>query len=104
MGYAVFGAKSVQQLQKHIRTTAQRSHLIVILPHAKARMRTRKVMAHEVFEVLRHGVINRPPEPNPAKGSLECRVERYLAGRECAVVVALDDERPSLLVVTVMLC
>ncbi len=29
-------------------------------------------------------------------------LDRYVAGRECAVVVALDDEQPDLLVVTVM--
>jgi hypothetical protein len=39
-----------------------------------------------------------------AKGTLECRMERYVAGRECGVVVALDDDNPHLLVVTVMLC
>lgn len=95
MGYAVFGAKSVQQLQKHIRTAAAQTELIVILPHAKARMKTRKVTINEVFEVLQYGVINRTPEPNLAKGTLECRMERYIAGRECAAVVALDDTNPN---------
>ncbi len=28
-------------------------------------------------------------------------MERYVAGRDCAVVVALSDENPNLLVVTV---
>lgn len=104
MGCAVFGAKSVQQLQKHIRSTAARTDLVVILPHAKQRMKLRRVSVAEVFDVLRLGVIHRTPEPNLPKGTLECRMERYLAGRDCAVVVALEDENPNLLVVTVMLC
>lgn len=101
MGYEVFASRSVQQLQRHIRTTAAHSELVVLLPHAKKRMHLRKVTVNEVLDVLRRGVIHRPPEPNLAKGSLECRMERYVAGRDCAVVVALADENPNLLVVTV---
>lgn len=101
MGYDVFGRKSIPQLEKHIRFVARQTACIVILPHAKRRMQTRKVTIHEVYEVLRHGCIHRQPEPNPTKGSLECRMERYVAGRDCAVVVALSDENPNLLVVTV---
>ena len=101
MGYEVFASKSVQQIQRHIRATAARSELIVLMPHAKMRMRLRKVTVNEVFEVLRRGIIHRTPEPNVAKGSLECRMDLYVAGRDCAVVVALTDENPNLLVVTV---
>lgn len=100
MGYEVFASKSVQQLQRHIRSTAAHTELVVLLPHAKQRMQTRKVTVNEVFEVLRKGIIHRTPEPNLAKGSLECRMERYVAGRDCAVVVALADENPNMLVVT----
>jgi hypothetical protein len=35
-------------------------------------------------------------------GHLVCRMERYVAGRNLAACVALDDEDPTLLVVTVM--
>ena len=101
MGYDVFCRKSIPQLEKHIRLLARDTASIVILPHAKVRMRTRKVTVHEVYEVLRQGCMHRPPEPNPAKGSLECRMERYVAGRNCAVVVALGDANPNLLIVTV---
>jgi hypothetical protein len=101
MGYEVFASKSVQQIQRHIRATAAHSELVVLLPHARTRMQLRKVTVNEVFEVLRRGVIHRTPEPNVAKGSLECRMEMFVAGRNCAVVVALADENPNLLVVTV---
>lgn len=103
MGYAVFGSKSISQLQRHIRASAVDSTTVVILPHARQRMKLRKVTISEVFDVLRYGSIRLQPEPNPAKGSLECRMQRYVAGRECAVVVALDDDHPDLIVVTVML-
>lgn len=103
MGYKVFGAKSTSQLQRHIREVAQDSACIFLLLHVKKRMKERKVLLNEVFEILRCGCIRRPPEPNPAKGSLECRMELYVAGRNCAAIVALDDDNPNLVVVTVML-
>ncbi|WP_332774882.1 DUF4258 domain-containing protein [Polaromonas sp.] len=103
MGYAVFGKLSKSQIQKHIRTIAKDSSKVFLVPHTKARMKERKVTIHEVYEILRCGLIRRTPEPNPSKGSLECRMELYVAGRNCAAVVALDDDNPDLLVVTVML-
>ncbi len=103
MGYAVIGAKSVPQLQRHIRSVAVNTSAIFITPHAKGRMRKRHVGINEVFECLRTGVINRTPEPNVSKGSLECRMQRYVGGRECAVIVALCDEDPDLIVVTVLI-
>ena len=74
---------------------------MVLVSHARQRMRLRKVSLNEVLEVLRKGAIRRMPEPNLTKGSLECRMEFYVAGRDCAVIVALSDEQPDLLVVTV---
>lgn len=102
MGYAVFGSKSIAQLQKHIRALSANTSRVFITAHAKSRMRSRRISINEVYECLRNGVIKRAPEPNPSKGSLECRMERYVAGCECAVVVALDDDNPDVLVVTVM--
>jgi hypothetical protein len=55
-----------------------------------------------MHEVLRLGVINRQPEVNDVKGSLECRMERYCADDNFGVVVALCDEDPMLVIVTVM--
>lgn len=103
MGYAVFAAKSVAQLQKHIRTISADTSTVFVTTHARARMKLRRVGIAEVFECLRKGVIHRTPEPNAAKGSLECRMERYIGGRDCAVVVALDDDEPGVIVVTVMI-
>lgn len=103
MGFESFAAKSVLQIQRHIRSTATESGRVVLVAHARQRMRLRKVTFSEVLEVLRKGTIRRQPEPNVMKGSLECRMEYYVAGRDCAVVVALSDDHPDLLVVTVWL-
>lgn len=102
MGYAIFGSRSIAQLQRHIRVVSADTSRVFITAHAKNRMRSRRISITEVYECLRNGVIRRTPEPNPSKGNLECRMERYVAGCECAVVVALDDDDPDVLVVTVM--
>jgi hypothetical protein len=36
------------------------------------------------------------------KGSLECRMEHLCAGKNVAVIVALSDENPDLIIVTAM--
>lgn len=101
MGYQTLQKKPLAQLAGHIRALAQDSGAVLLTQHASTQMRKRKVSSAEVLECLRLGTLRRVPEPNPGKGSLECRMERYVAGRELAVVVALSDEDPDLLVVTV---
>ena len=102
MGQEGFAGKSTPQLQKHIRQVAKDSSLIFLTAHARKQMRRRKVLHGEVIETLRRGLIHLRPEPNLAKGSLEVRMEHYISGRTCKVVVALVDEDPNLIVVTVI--
>jgi hypothetical protein len=102
MGYASVGRKSQPQIQRHIRAVARDSLNVILTSHAKAQMRSRKVLHAEVIACLRSGCIHRPPEPNPAKGNLEVRMEYYVAGRDIKVIVAVSDEDPDLLVVTVI--
>jgi len=102
MGYAVIGGKSTPQIQRHIRTVARVTGSVFFTKHANTQMRKRRIGMPEVLDCLRTGVIRLTPEPNPSKGSLECRMERYVGGRECFVVVALCDEDPDLLIVTVI--
>lgn len=52
------------------------------------------------LEVMQKGLLRRAPEPNPARGSLECRMERFVAGRSIGVVVAVSDDEPGLVVIT----
>ena len=45
-----------------------------------------------VFEVLQKGLIKREPEIDMVTGYLKCRMERFVAGRELAVVIAVENE------------
>lgn len=93
------------ELQRLIRTLSATSERIVWTLHAERQMKRRKITKQIALEVLRHGSIRQPPEPNPAKGSIECRMEWYVAGIDCTVVAALQAELvgtdPELLVIVV---
>ena len=102
MGFAGIGRKSVPQIQRHIRAAAQDTVAVFFSTHAKKQMARRKVLRGEVMECLRCGLILRVPEPNATKGNLEVRMQHYVAGRTLQVVVALCDEDPDLLIVTVI--
>lgn len=101
MGYEDFQRKSKAQLAKHIRTVAKNTISVVITDHAKTRMKQRKVTSQEVYECLQLGQIVREPEGNEDKGSLECLMERYVCGRQLGIIVALCDEDPDVVVVTI---
>lgn len=101
MGYETLGKKSNAQLEKLIQNTAKDTKAVVITVHAGVRMRQRKVNSQEIYECLQNGRIRQQPELNHAKGSFECRMERYVAGRNIAVVAAICDEDPDVIVVTV---
>ena len=65
-------------------------------------MGERRVTDIEVIECLRHGAIQRPPQVDRVTGHLKCRMEHFGSSRNLAVVVALDDSDPDLIVVTVI--
>ena len=44
-----------------------------------------------VFEVLQKGLIKREPEIDMVTGHLKCRMERFVAGRELAIVIAVEN-------------
>lgn len=96
-----FKKQSIPQLQKHIREIAQHTENIFLTLHSKQRMKQRKVLLDEVYECIRQGVINRMPEEDMKTGHLVCRMERYVCGRNLEVCVALDDDDPTLIVITV---
>lgn len=101
MGFANLRRLSNIQLQQKIRTIAKDSASVFLTSHAKKRMKERKLPMSCVLDCLRFGEIQRPPVEHAAKGSLECRMERYVAGEHIAVICALTDEDPTALVVTV---
>lgn len=104
MGSAKLQKLSRHQLEKHIRLTAKNSSKVFLTAHAKKRMSERKITVSVVYACLKSGRIMKEPEPNAAKGSLECHMEHYCAGKNCCVVVALCDEDPTLICVTVFHC
>ena len=94
---------SISQLERHVRKTAADSLSVLFTDHVRGRMRQRAITREMVLEVLRKGVLRRAPEPNAQRGTLECRMERYIAGREIGAVVAVSDDDPHLIVVTAMI-
>ena len=96
------GSPSIQQLQKHIRKMAADSGNVFVTDHAKARMRKRFITLPMVFDVLLSGVIAMQPEPDIKHGGLNCRMVRYVAGMNVAVVVYIEYPETDLIVVTVI--
>jgi hypothetical protein len=103
MGYEKLATKSDSQIAKHIRAIAKDSSCVFFTKHLKVRMTQRKITAVEVLDCIRNGTISRAPEPSQDGQSMECRMERYVAGRNLGVVVALCDEDPDIVLVTVFL-
>ena len=70
--------------------------------HAQTRMEQRAITVPMVLECLRRGVIRRAPEKSIKTGWYECRLERYTAGKNVAVVAAIDEDDPTVIIVTVI--
>ena len=93
---------SISQLEARIRKAAANSTVVIFTEHARVQMRKRHIPADIVLEILRKGRIRRTPEPNLSKGSVECRMERFVAGQQTGVIAAVSDEHPNVIVVTAM--
>lgn len=101
MGCEKLKRQSKDQLAKRIRAIAKTTSNIIITVHAKHQMKKRKVTTPMLYECLQLGQMLREPEENTRLGTLECRMERYCAGCNCTAIVALDDNNPNLICVTV---
>ena len=93
---------SKQQLQALIRSEALDSAKLFFTKHILKQMRDRKITKTCVLSALQNGSIKKTPEPNTMKGSLECRMEHFCTGHHVAVVVAVSDSDPDLILVTAM--
>lgn len=93
---------SKKQIERVIRDRAVNTANVLMTDHARKRMKERRITLAMVFEVLRKGNLPREPELNLRLGTLECRMERYVEGRDIAVIVAFDTDATGLPVVTVM--
>jgi hypothetical protein len=86
----------------HVRALAADSGKVFITEHARDRMLERGISDLEVIDCLRHGVIQRPSQMDRKTGHLKCRMEHFGPSRNVAVVAALDEANPDVVVVTVM--
>ena len=91
---------SSAEIGKRIRTLSEDSANVILRDHTQEMMDERGITFQEVLSVLRKGAIRREPEISEDGESLECRMERYFAGRDIGVIAAIDDETPNVVVVT----
>lgn len=96
------GSPSDRQLERHIRQSAKDSTHVVYTTHARKRMRQRHVNDPMVLEVLRQGSLALPPEPDMKHPGLLCRMQRFVAGMQVAVVVYVEYPATDLVIVTVI--
>ena len=93
---------SDRQLEKHIKLSAVDSAHVVFTNHARLRMRQRYINDLMVIDVLRNGIMAPKPEPDMKHTGLKCRMQRYVAGVQVAVVVYVEYPATDLVIVTVM--
>lgn len=91
---------SKSQWQRFIRQAAGEARNVVFTDHALLRMRQRQISRDAAMQILRKGTLRREPEPNQRRGTWECRMEYYIAGRHLALVAAVDAADPAVVVVT----
>jgi hypothetical protein len=82
-----------------IRELAQDSLNVVFLPHARKRMKKRRITPIMIYACLKAGSITEGPFLN-ANGNWQVTMERMLAGEELVAVVAIERGQ-TLLVITV---
>jgi hypothetical protein len=93
---------STPQLQRLVRERSRDSSMVFLTVHCRVRMRQRHITWALLLDVLAHGHIRRTPEPDLRHNGLVCRMEHFVAGRDLAAAVALSDDEPGVLVVTVI--
>jgi hypothetical protein len=93
---------SKRQLETLIRSESMDSSKLFFTHHVRSQMRARNITNACVLSTLQNGNIKRTPEPNSMKGSIECRMEHFCTGHHVAVIVAVSDDDPDLILVTAM--
>ena len=78
-------------IEKLIQELAKDSKRISFTFHCLSRMKERHITRVLVFDVLQKGLVKREPEIDMVTGYLKCRMERFVAGRELAIVVAVKN-------------
>lgn len=90
-------------LKRKIAQIAADSSRVVILPHAKQRMRKRHILLTQVLHCLKHGNVVEPAHQD-IYGCWKCTLESLISGDVIKVAAALDkdDSGELVLVITVM--
>ena len=90
-------------LGRKIALLAADSSRVVILPHAKKRMRQRHILLTQVLHCLRRGRVVEPAHRD-IKGCWKCTLEVLISGDLVKVAAALDKDEVGelVLVITVM--
>lgn len=90
-------------LKRKIAQISADSSRVVILPHAKKRMRKRRINPAQVLHCLRHGNVVEPAHLD-IKGCWKCTLETINAGDSVRVAAAIDRRQSGefVVVITVM--
>jgi hypothetical protein len=78
-----------QNLRRLISETANDSGRVFYTPHAKQRMRERKITLTQVLDCLRSGTVSEPAHTN-LQGNWQCTLTRRNAGDLVRVAAALE--------------
>ena len=87
--------------QELIRAAAQKSSTVIISEHAKTQMKAREIDSHDVFRILRGGMVTDAPEKTQ-DGEWKCKVVMRIKGNRDVGVVTIILTDNSLFVKTVM--
>ncbi len=85
---------------KLVRELVRDTDNIVLLPHARKRMKKRSINNRQIEICLRLGIIREGPFMNQ-HGNWQVTMERLAAGEEMKLAVAIEEET-KLLIITVM--
>lgn len=94
---------SKRQWESLVRKIAGNSKQIIWTEHAKQQMRARHITMPMALDALSKESIRLEPEPNIRTGDTICRMERYTAGKEIGICVALKSEKVSSMIVVTAL-
>jgi hypothetical protein len=78
-----------RNLRRLIRETADEAQRVFFTPHARQRMRERKIDSDQVLDCLRNGVVSESAHVN-MHGNWQCTLCRRNAGDEISVAAALE--------------
>ncbi|WP_301951150.1 DUF4258 domain-containing protein [Burkholderia sp. L27(2015)] len=76
-------------LRRLISDTAKDSGRVFITPHAKKRMRERRITLLQVLDCLRNGMISEPAHTN-LQGNWQCTLTRRNAGDQVSIAAAME--------------